>query len=179
MGRQSVISLSQWQRRNRVSKNPDKCPVCDMTVKFSEFTCQYHKMYFYFCSKQCLDNFNDRPGLYIRASIKNAGELIKNRVIPLAEPLSVERIELVKSVLLKMMGVNKVIINIKNIHVIYDLKQVKEIQIEDALSEIEIEIKNNLFESLRRRHIQQCEENELDNLASSPRSCCNKTPPGA
>lgn len=155
----------------------DKCPVCDMKVKYAEFTCQYHKMYFHFCSKQCLDNFNEWPSLYLKASIKNSGEIIKNRIISLEQPLDLETIDLVKSVLMGLMGVTSVRINISNIHVTYDLKQVQEILIEDALSELDLAIKNNWFERLRRHLIQQHEENELDNLASASRPCCNKAPP--
>ncbi|MDH5257980.1 MAG: hypothetical protein OEX07_08220 [Gammaproteobacteria bacterium] len=114
-----------------------------MKVKYAEHTCQYHEMFFHFCSKQCLDNFNERPALYLKSSVKNSGELIKRRIIPLAEPLNPENIALVKSVLLNLMGVNKVIIDITNIHITYDLKQVKEIQIEEVLSKIEVAIKNN------------------------------------
>jgi len=158
-----------------MNKHADKCPVCDMIVGPTEFTLQYHKMYFHFCSEQCLNNFKERPGLYLKSSIKNAGEITKTRIITLNRPLNGEAVELVKSVLMELMGVKEVLIANDDIQVTYDLKQVKEIQIEELLSEIELEIKNNWFSRLKRRHIQQTEENELDNLVASPRTY-NKAP---
>ena len=86
-------------------------------------------------------------------SKNKADAITKNRVIHLAKPINIETIALVKSVLLGLKGVDKVRINISNIYVTYDLKQVKEIQIEEALSEVELAIKNNWFERLRRRLI--------------------------
>ena len=160
-----------------MSENIDRCPVCDMKVKYADYTCQYHKMYFHFCSKQCLDNFNDRPSLYVTRSAKNSGEITKNRVIFLEKPLEIENVDLVKSVLLALMGVNKVVVNTSNIHVGYDLKQVTEAQIENVLSDVDLAIKNNWFDRLRRRLIQQHEENELDNLAAPPRPSYYKASP--
>ena len=156
-----------------MSNKPDKCPVCDMTVRGVEHTTQYHKMYFHFCSQQCLDNFNERPDLYLKTSIKVSGEISKHRLIRLSKPLNDEEADVVKSVLFTLMGVNNVEIGLTDIKVTYDLKQVREKQIEDALSGIELEIKNSWFEKMRRRMMQEHEENELDNLTASPGSYHN------
>lgn len=159
-----------------MSNKTDKCPVCDMSVKYAEYTCQYHNMYFHFCSEQCLSNFNARPGLYLQSSIKNAGELIKKRTLSLLRPLNGEAAAIVKSEIMSLMGIKEVVIESKSIHISYDLKMVNGSQIEELLSSIELEIKNNWLDRLKRRHNDEIEENELDNLVASPRACCNKTP---
>ena len=49
-------------------------PVCGMEVKTEEGYGKMHKKDLYrFCSRKCLDKFEDNPGRYIQTAVPNSG----------------------------------------------------------------------------------------------------------
>ncbi len=154
----------------------DLCPVCGMTVDPSVPSVAYHKLYFHFCSSQCRQTFLARPKLYSSGARE---EVIKRRVMRLSEAIDEEVAALIISYLTQMMGIKEVVVEGEKVYVIYDLLQITKKQIEEALSEVGIQLGGGWLERLRRGWVYDSEEIELDNLAASPAACCNKPPPGA
>ncbi len=66
----------------------------------------------------------------------------------------------------------------ERLHVSYDLLRVTEAQIEEALTEVGLQLDDSWRERLRRAWVHDTEEIELKNLTAKPSSCCNK-PPGS
>ncbi len=154
------------------------CPVCGMQTSPEVPSVEYHKMYFYFCSEQCRKNFLARPKLYSTKSGKERDEIIKRRTMHLSVSLDKEIATLIISYLTEMMGVRNVVADGDEIHITYDLLQVTEKQIEKALSEVGVQLGGGWLERLRRGWVHDSEETELENLAISATTCCNKPPPG-
>ncbi len=155
----------------------DKCPVCGMKANADLPSVEYQKMFFHFCSKQCRETFIARPNLYrIRAgNVRN--EAIKRRTMHLAEQLDNEVTELLIPYLTELMGVKDVVIEEDKVHVTYDLLQVTEEQIENALVDVGVQLGSGWVDRFRRGWVHDSEEIELDNLAAPPAPCCNRAPP--
>jgi len=134
-------------------------------------------MVFYFCSEQCRETFSKHPQLYSTGFKAGRPERVKHRKLVLAQALRSEHSDLIQGRLQQMMGVKEVSIKERTIRIAYDLMQVSEKQIEAALSEEGARLANRWINKLRRHWIQEAEENELRNLASGERACCNRPPP--
>ena len=159
--------------------NTDICPICGMVVVSGSYVKEYDKMYFYFCSEQCQDNFSMRPNLYIkRLPGHPLPRRLKQRTLHLAEPLGSENSALITAHLQKLMGIQHIVIDGYKLQLKYDLLQVTEVQIEQSLSEIGVQLGEDWFDRLRRAWVHELENNELDNLSTPSRPCCNRAPPG-
>ncbi len=154
------------------------CPVCGMETTPDTPTVEYHKMFFHFCSEQCRKTFLDHPGLYSSKVGKERNKILKRRTMTLAEPLDDETRKLIISSLMKMMGVQEVVIEESRVSVTYDLLQITEEQIEKTLAEVGAKLGAGWLERLRRSWVHDSEEIELDNLAAPPALRRNQPPPG-
>jgi len=148
-----------------------------MNVDGGEYPIEYHKMYFHFCSEQCRETFKDRPGLYIGKRAKEQNELIKLRLLRLAETLASETSSAVTECLQGLMGVKEIQLDGHSLSIRYDLLCVTLAQIERSLVELGVELDNSWWQQFRRGWMHNTEQNELDNLASTPGACCNRPPP--
>ena len=159
--------------------NTDICPVCSMRVKFDTYVMEYHKMTFHFCSEQCQTNFSAHPSLYPKLLPDHPHDpILKHRTLHLATLVSSEQAATISAHLQSLMGMQHVAINDDKLQLEYDLLQVTEVQVEQALNEIGVKLGEGWVERLRRAWIHERETNELDNLAAPPRPCCNRAPPG-
>lgn len=156
----------------------DSCPVCGMKTTSGAPTVEYHKMFFHFCSEQCRKTFLAHPGLYSSKVGKERNKILKQRTMNLAEPLDDETRKLITSSLLKMMGIQEVIVEKGRVSVTYDLLQITEKQIEKILIEVGAQLGGGWLERLRRSWVRDSEEIELDNLAAPPAPRRNRPPPG-
>lgn len=162
-----------------MNSNPDICHVCGMPSDPAVANVEYHKMYFYFCSEQCRETFLENPGLYAAKSAAEQKEILKRRTLHLAEAPAPEVAELLISYLRDLMGVKEVTVEGERLHISYNLLQVTEAQIEEALTEAGLQLDDSWRERLRRAWVHDTEEIELKNLSAQPSSCCNKPPPGS
>ncbi len=157
--------------------NPDICHVCGMKADPDVGSAEYHKMFFWFCSEQCRETFLKNPELYAPRLPSDQPEIIKKRTLHLAEPPPEEVRTLLTSYLKELMGVKAVSIEDDRLHITYDLLQVTEAQIEEALTEVGLKLDESWRERLRRSWIHDTEEIELENLSAKPH-CCNQPPTG-
>ncbi len=155
----------------------DICPVCDMKTDAEIPSVERHKMYFYFCSNQCRETFISHPGLYNTKVGKKRKEVLKQRTMHMDESLESDVTDLLIPYLKEMMGVKEVVVKENKIKISYDLLQVTEMQIEQALVEVGIRLGGGWLERLCRGWIQDSEKIELDNLAARPAPSCNRPPP--
>ncbi len=162
-----------------MNSNPDICHVCGMTADPVVENVEYHKMYFWFCSGQCRERFVENPALYASKYAPEQKEILKKRTLHLAEPPDEEVAELLTSYLMDLMGVKEVVVEREQLHITYNLLQVTEAQIEEALTEAGLQLDDSWRERLRRAWVHDTEEIELKNLVAKPGSCCNKPPPGS
>ena len=160
-------------------KEAERCLVCGMKAETGRYTLEYHKLRHHFCSQQCLDMFSMHPHLYLGINSMQPAEVVKRRKIYLAEPLDAEMAEAITRRLREMMGIKEIQAHGSIIRIRYDLLQLTLSSIENVLHENDIQLDNSWFRRFRRSMIQSLEENELDNLARKPGSCCNRPPPGA
>jgi len=162
-----------------MDSNPDICHVCGMASDPAVASVEYHKMYFYFCSEQCRETFLENPGLYAAKPAAEQKEILKKRTLHLAEPPDPEVAELLISYLGDLMGVKEVVVKGERLHISYNLLQVTEAQIEEALTEAGLQLDDSWRERVRRAWVHDTEEIERKNLTARPSSCCNKPPPGS
>ncbi len=162
-----------------MNSNPDICHVCGMAADPAVASVEYHKMFFYFCSAQCRETFLENPGLYASKPAAEQREILKKRTLHLAEPPDEEVTKLLTSYLMDLMGVKQVSVESERLHISYNLLQVTEAQIEEALTEAGLQLDDSWRERLRRSWVHDTEEIELKNLTAKPGSCCNKPPPGS
>lgn len=158
----------------------DICPVCGMHAEAAISSVEYAKMYFHFCSEQCRETFVLHPRLYstkVGEKSKERFEILKQRTMRLAEPLSNEVIDLLIPEVKKLMGVRGIVIVGNKINITYDLLQVTEEKIQQVLCEVGVQLGGDWLERLRRAWVHDCEEIELDNLAAPPVRSYNYTPP--
>ncbi|NOZ51996.1 MAG: hypothetical protein GXP08_02450 [Gammaproteobacteria bacterium] len=156
----------------------DICPVCGMVTVPDVPVMEHHKMLFRFCSEQCRETFVAHPSLYSVKVGTKRNEIIKRRTMRLAEPVDSEVAALLIPYLMAMMGVKQVVVEVDKTHITYDLLQVTESQIENALVEVGVQLGGGWLERLRRGWVHGNEEIELDNLAAPAAACCNRPPPG-
>lgn len=159
------------------SKLTDHCPVCGMKVVSTQYPMQYHKMYFHFCSEQCRERFEATPQLYSSGTAEQRTPLLKQRQLRLGKPCTPDEIKVIEVNLLALMGVTEVTIQGDRLQISYDLMQVTQLRIEQALNELAVMLDNGWWQRLRRGAVHNAEENELSNLASAPGACCNRPPP--
>jgi len=159
-----------------MTKNKEKCPVCGMASVTEVQTVVYHKMLFYFCTEQCRETFNAHPNLYSVKGVKEHREVIKQRTMNLGERIDSDAKDLLVSYLMEMMGMKEVDVDKDKVHLTYDLLQVTEDQIEQALIDIGVQLGDGWLERIRRGWVNEREFNELDTMASPEAPCCNKPP---
>ena len=152
--------------------------VCEMQVEEGTFQVEYLGVSYSFCSRQCLERFQQNPRLYVgmpgHKSAKQAGvEVIKQRRLRLAQPLSGSQSETLRDALMGMMGVQSVSIEGKEVTIVYDLLQASVDQLEQKLVETGIALGKGWVERLRRAFVHYEEDCEIDNLEVNPHKCCN------
>ena len=162
-----------------ISSGKAECPVCGMMVRNGQYALEHQKMFFHFCSEQCRDTFQARPGLYIGQRAKECGEIIKHRRLRLAEAPDPDTSRVITECLQASMGVKDCRLNGRFLAIRYDLLQVTLAQVERALGELRVTLDNGWWPRFRRAWSRDTEQNELDNLASPPSACCNRPPPRA
>ena len=149
----------------------DHCPVCGMRVRSAQFSAEYHKMFFHFCSQECLERFEATPQL-----AENHPPLIKQRHLLMAERYGAAKRKVVEDELMAMMGVSEVKIEELSIHITYNLLQINQLRIEQRLSGMGVSLDESLKQRFLRGLVHTSEENEIGNLASAPRACCSRYP---
>jgi len=161
------------------TKLTDHCPVCGMRVESALYKTQYHKMYFHFCSEQCRETFEATPQLYASGAVEKREPVLKYRVLRLASVRAPDEVKAIEAHLMEMMGVTKVQFQGDRLQISYDLLQVTQSRIEQALIELKVELDNGWWQRVRRGWVRDTENNELQNLARGTGACCNRAPPGA
>ena len=149
----------------------DHCPVCGMRVRSGQYATQYHKMYFHFCSEQCRERFEATPQLYATGKVEKRTPLLKHRRLRLARLCSPGEVNAIEAKLRDMMGVTEVIVQGMQLSITYDLLLVDQSHIEQVLN-----LDNGWWQRLRRGWVHNAEKNELRNLVSGSRACCNWPP---
>lgn len=153
------------------------CPVCRMDTNIEIASTKYHGIYVNFCSEQCREMFISRPSLYL-GKLENTQEpILKHRILRLSESLGDAGSVLLTSCLTKLMGVKDVVVNGDKVHIVYDLLQVTEKQIEKTLFEVGMTLGDDWLERIRRGWIHDSEDNELDNLAAPVARSYHYIPP--
>lgn len=155
----------------------EHCPVCRMTVENDDYSMEHHKLEYHFCSDQCRETFQSRPGLYRGNKAKELGEIIKRRPLRLAEALDEEASRVVIQRLKEMMGVKEVLARERLLIIRYDLLQLNLAQLEAALSNSGIGLDKGWWQQLRRTWFKNTEQNELNNLDAPAGACCSRPPP--
>jgi len=159
--------------------NPDICQVCSMAAEPAVASVEYHKIFFWFCSEQCRETFLENPGLYASKLPEEQPEILKKRLLHLAESPDNEVATLLTSYLAELMGVKKVVVEGERLHIGYNLLQVTEAQIEEALTEVGLQLDESWREKLRHSWVRNTEEVELKNLVPELSVSRNQPPPGS
>lgn len=149
--------------------------VCGMEVSSDDISMDYQGIHYAFCSNQCLERFRLNPHLYTgypgNEAPKHAGmEVLKKRKLKLAEPLPQEVDDQFIEYIEAMMGIHYIEINGIYITIVYDLLQVTESQIEQAISGAGITLGDDLVEKIRRAFVHFMEEAEVESLEARPGS---------
>ena len=147
--------------------------VCGMEVESNDISMDYRGIHYVFCSDQCLQRFQKTPHLYVgypgSEAPKHAGmEVIKGRMIKLAEPLLRGEADKVTDHIEAMMGIQYVEVHEDRIEITYDLLEVTESQIEQTLSESGAVLGDTLTEKIRRAFVHYAEETEAKTLEARP-----------
>jgi YHS domain-containing protein len=153
------------------------CPVCGMNIQAANFTMEYHKLFYHFCSAQCRETFQSRPGLYVGKQAQKIGEIIKHRRLRLAEPMDLQAADKLTQLLKGLMGVKEVHVQDRVLMIRYDLLQLNLTQLGAVLDKSEIALGQGWWQRLRCAWINNSEQNELDNLAAPAAACCSRPPP--
>jgi YHS domain-containing protein len=159
------------------AREKELCPVCGMHIQAADFTMEYHKLFYHFCSAQCRETFQSRPGLYIGKQAQKIGEIIKHRRLHLAQPMDRQATDKLTQLLKGLMGVKEVHVQDRVLMVRYDLLQLNLAQLEAILAKSDITLARGWWQRLRRVWINNSEQNELDNLAAPAAACCSRPPP--
>lgn len=144
-------------------------PVCGMQVESEQYTIEYLQMHYAFCSRQCQERFLENPHLYVglpgqKAPRQEGREVIKQRRLRLALPLSSAQEDEVVQALRDMMGIKAVTASGDRIEMTYDLLQATAEQIESRLEEVGARLGEGWAERLRRAFVHYEEECEVCNL---------------
>jgi YHS domain-containing protein len=155
------------------------CTVCATVVGVDELVTEYHKVYYHLCSDQCKETFIAHPRLYTGKPGADRRVKMKCRMLKMGKPMSADEKTLTSDHLHHLVGIKKVDIKGSHLYVTYDLLQITEMQIEQALQEAGAKLGGNWLHKLNRAWIHYSEETELDNLAAPSTPCCNHPPPGS
>ena len=144
-------------------------PVCGMQVEPDQYTIDYLQMHFAFCSQQCQERFLENPHLYVglpsqKSPRQEGREVIKQRRLRLAQPLSSTQEDEVVQALRDMMGIKAVTAAGDRIEMTCDLLQATAEQIESRLEEVGARLGEGWAERLRRAFVHYEEECEIGNL---------------
>ena len=154
-------------------------PVCEMQVEHDQYTIEYLQMHFAFCSLQCQERFKENPHLYVglpgqKSPRQEGREVIKQRRLRLAQPLSSAQEDEVVQALRDMMGIKAVTAAGDLIEMKYDLLQANAEQIESRLEEVGVRFGEGWAERLRRAFGHYEEECEVGNLNVHEKSGVNR-----
>lgn len=143
--------------------------VCEMQVDAGTNQIEYLGVSYSFCSKQCLNRFQDNPHLYIgmpgyKAPKQEGLLVIKQRRMRLAQPLTPIQAKTLKDAVQAMMGIRSILIEGDCVVITYDLLQATAEQIEEKLAEIGVQLGEGLAERLRRAFVHYEEECEVGSL---------------
>lgn len=146
-----------------------KDPVCGMQVGPDMYAVEYEQSRYAFCSTQCRDRFVAHPHLYIgfpgqKAPKQDGMEVLKQRHLRIAQPLTSAQAKKLSVSLRKMMGIKSVEIEGDMIKIVYDLLQATADSIETRMDEIGIQLGEGWAERLHRVFVHNVEELEIDSL---------------
>ncbi len=155
-----------------------RCPVCDMESEKSQWKLERFGILYFFCTQQCLENFQSHPELYSgrQAEDMRGKRVMKARSFTVTTAMTADIADRIKKVLYGMMGVWQVDISEHCITIHYDLVMATSKQVEAALEEAGLSLGGGWVERLKRGWMHYTEENELDNMAASDMACCNRPP---
>lgn len=146
-----------------------KDPVCGMQVESHLYITEYLQSRYAFCSTQCRDRFLANPHLYIgfpgqKAQKQEGLEVLKQRRLHMAQPLSQNQTDSLIGALQAMMGIKSVTADNDKIEITYDLLQATAEQIETKMAEIGAQLGEGWAERLRRAFVHYEEELEVGSL---------------
>lgn len=144
-------------------------PVCGMQVEPHMYATEYLQSNYAFCSSQCRDRFLAHPHLYIgypgqKAPKQEGLEVLKQRRLRIAQPLSPDQAKKLIETLQEVMGIKSVEVDGDMIDIIYDLLQITAEAIETRIDEIGVQLGEGWTEKLHRVFVHNVEELEVDNL---------------
>lgn len=155
-------------------ESPIRDPVCGMTVSGGTYEAVHEDVRYAFCSRQCLERFTERPGLYVGVNGRPApgrnGGQPRRRRMTLSASLTREQTRKMAAALRSMMGVEKVTCSGNAVEITYDLLQATAGQLERKIAELGARLEEGAAEKLKRDFVRYVEDCELDDLAASPRS---------
>jgi len=139
---------------------------------------EHNGICYHFCSQQCLENFTARPNLYlaIKSPKREGKSVMKKRSFILDRPVPESEANALQTELCKMMGIRGIQVNDATVSVTYNLLEATAIQVEKALEQAGAKLGEGWASRLKRGWVHYTEENELDILAATDASCCNKPP---
>ena len=140
--------------------------VCGMDISSDDIGTDHLGIRYAFCSQQCLQRFLSHPHLYtgrpgIEAPVHAGMNIIKSRTLKLSEPIPQELADRIVDALIDMMGVQLVVVQEEHIRITYDLLQVTEELIEDAITNAGAALGDGWVDNLKRAFIQPQEETEM------------------
>lgn len=146
-----------------------KDPVCGMQVEPHRYVIEYLQSRYAFCSTQCQERFLANPHLYIglpgqKAPKQEGLEVLKQRRLRVAQPLSPSQAESLIGALQAMMGIKSISVDGDKIEMTYDLLQATAGQIGAKMAEIGVQLGEGWTERLRRAFVHYEEECEVGNL---------------
>jgi YHS domain-containing protein len=150
-----------------------------MQVDPNQYTIEYLQMHFAFCSRQCQERFLENPHLYVglpgqMAPRQQGQEVIKQRRLRLAHPLSQTQEDEVVRAMRGMIGIKSLTAAGDLIEITYDLLQSTAEQIETRLEEVGAHLGEGWAERLRRAFVHYEEECEIANLEVHENSGVNR-----
>ena len=153
----------------------NQCPVCHMTVEPGQLALVYLDMNFAFCSEQCRERFQTNPHLYVgiptqKAPKQQGTQELRRRSFSLEVPLSTEQARLLSDAVGAMMGIKKVNIEEREVHISYDLLEATAEQIERTLIEAGARLGSGWKERVQRALVHYTEECEAASMEVGPRS---------
>ncbi|HEY5734729.1 MAG TPA: YHS domain-containing protein [Gammaproteobacteria bacterium] len=157
-------------KKQKITKGFKRDPVCEMIVPEMEFPVEYRGMHFAFCSKQCRERFLEMPHLYIgyvgqKAPKQEGIEVIKNRKLVLSHPLDLDHEQKITTAVDKMMGMKKIHIKGRLIHVKYDLLQATLKQIEKVIENEGAMFSDRWVDRVKRNVVHFFEANECSGMS--------------
>jgi len=154
------------------------CPVCGMDTGDSNICVDHLSIEYCFCTEQCRENFLARPRLYVgrKSPVYASREIIKRRTFTLDQTMTDIQCEGLMTALNQLMSVQNISVEKNRLSIDYNLLEINAEQIEAALVKAGVSMGSGWAERLKRGWVHYTEENELDHLATSDATCCNKPP---